>query len=108
MRPPFIIDENGDISFFQSVEVAARKIEPIDVRHNEYVAYDSDGFLLRLVPTEPVVSIPGYLSDEPQQDVLQELLRSFVQRASGAPVPLEISSLEELIAFCIRTFGYTR
>ena len=41
MRPPIVIDEHGDISIFPSVEAAARYMEPIDVRNNEYVAYDS-------------------------------------------------------------------
>lgn len=107
MRPPIIIDEHGDISIFQSVEDAARYIEPIDVRKNEYVAYDSSGFLLELVPTEPLASIPGYLSALPQQDQLDQALRSFVERVSGAPVPTQITSLEELLAHCVRTSGYT-
>lgn len=107
MRPPIVIDEHGDISFFLSVEAAARYIEPIDVRNNEYVAYDSAGFLLQLVATEPVVSIPGYLSDIPHQEQLAQTLRSFLDRSSSAKMPAEATSLEGLLALCIRTFGYT-
>lgn len=107
MRPPIVIDENGDISFFSSVEAAARKIEPIDVRNNEYVGYDSKGFILRLVPTEPVVSIVGYASEFPQPEQLTALLRSFVKRVTGQPVPSEVTSLEQLLGYCIRKVGYT-
>ena len=107
MRPPIVLDEHGDISLFQSVEAAARYVEPIDVRNGEYVAYDSSGFLLKLVPTEPVVSISGYLSDRPHQDQLEQSLRSFVERTSGDPVPAEVTSLEGLLALCVRQFGYT-
>ena len=107
MRPPIVLDEHGDISLFQSVEAAARYVEPIDVRNGEYVAYDSSGFLLKLVPTEPVVSISGYLSDRPHQDQLEQSLRSFVERTSGDPVPAEVTSLEALLALCVRQFGYT-
>jgi hypothetical protein len=107
MRPPIIIDEHGDITLFPSVETAARYVEPMDVRNNEYVAYDSAGFLLQLVPAEPVASIPGYLSDLPHQEQLVRALRSFLERASGGTVPAEVTSLEGLLALCVRTFGYT-
>ena len=107
MRSPIILDEHGDISFFPSVEAAARYLDPIDVRNGEYIAYDSSGFLLKLVPTEPVVRISGYLSDRPHQDQLEQVLRSFVERASGGPVPVEVTFLEGLLALCVRQFGYT-
>jgi hypothetical protein len=107
MRPPIILDEHGDISLFPSVETAARYVEPIDVRNGEYIAYDSSGFLLKLVPTEPVVSISGHLSDRPHKDQLEQALRSFLERASGGPVAAEVTSLEGLLALCIRQFGYT-
>jgi len=107
MRPPIVIDEHGDIDIFPSVEAAARYIEPIDVLNNEFVAYDSLGFLRHLDPTEPVVGISGYLSDDPCPDQLDQALRSFVERASGTPVPTDVTSLEGLLAFCVRKFGYT-
>ena len=105
MRPPIVIDEHGDISLFSSVESAARYVEPMDVRNNEYIAYDSAGFLLKLVPTEPVASISGRLSDLPHQEQLVHALHSFLERTSGAPA--EVTSLEGLLALCVRTFGYT-
>jgi len=106
MRPPIVLDEHGDISLFPSVDAAARYLEPIDVRNGEYIAYDSAGFLLKLVPTEPVVSISGYLSYQPHQDQLEQVLSSFVERASGSPIPAEVTSLEGLLALCVRQFGY--
>ena len=108
MRPPIVLDEHGDISLFPSVEAAARYVKPVDVRNGEYIAYDSAGFLLNLVPTEPVVSISGYLSDQPDQNQLNQVLRSFVERASGSPVPAGVTSVEALLALCVRQFGYTR
>lgn len=107
MRPPIVINEHGDISLFPSVEAAARYVEPIDVRNNEYIAFDSAGFLLQLVPTEPVVGIPGYQSDVPHQEQLAQTLRSYLERASSTSVPPGVTSLEALLAICIRTFGYT-
>lgn len=107
MRPPIIIDEHGDISFFRSVEAAARYIEPVDVHNNEYIVYDSTGYLLNLIPTEPVVSITGILSDHPCQAQLEKTLRAFVEIASDTSVQTEVTSLEELIVRCVKIFGYT-
>jgi hypothetical protein len=45
---PVIVDERGDVLFFESVERAEGKLEAIDVRNEEYVAYDSEGRLLKL------------------------------------------------------------
>ena len=107
MRPPIVLIEHGDVSLFASAEAAARYIEPVDIRNSEYIAYDSSGFLLQLVATEPVVSIAGYLSERPHQDQLEQALRSFVERASGGPIPAEVTSLEGILALCLHLFGYT-
>lgn len=48
MKFPLIIDEHGDVSLYWSLEEAERSIEPIDIRHGEYVAYDADGKCLLL------------------------------------------------------------
>jgi hypothetical protein len=48
MKPPIIIDENGDISFFETVKDVELYLEPIDVINGEYVAYDSEGHILQL------------------------------------------------------------
>lgn len=106
MQPPIIIDEHGDLSLFATVEAAARKIEPIDVRHDEYVAYDSEGFVLKLVPTEPVVTIAGRGSATARKAELAGSLRSFLERTGAAGLPAR-ASLEELLSICIARHGYT-
>lgn len=107
MHPPIVLDQRGDMSIFRSVEDAARYLEPVDVRNGEYIAYDSAGFLLSLVPTGPVVGIPGHLSDQPHPEQLARALHAFLARA-WIPRPLEATSLEELLAFCVRRFGCTK
>lgn len=57
MKPPIIVDETGDVAIFESVRAAELYLEPIDVKDDRYVAYDSEGRLLRLVPTEPRITI---------------------------------------------------
>ena len=107
MEPPIVVNENGDITIFATIEAAVRYLEPVDVRNHEYVAYDSAGFMLRLFPSEPVVTVAGYTSEEPRASELERALRSFVARASGKSVPVQIKTLPDLVAFCVREYGYT-
>lgn len=46
--PSVILDESGNVLFFETDERLARYIEPIDVKNGEYVAYDGSGALLEL------------------------------------------------------------
>jgi hypothetical protein len=48
MRAPIYVDENGDITSFESVEEAQMYMEPIDVRNGEYVVRDADGRTLKV------------------------------------------------------------
>ena len=50
MMPPIIVIllENGDLLIFDSREDAEDYLEAIDVRNNEYTAYDSKGTVLDL------------------------------------------------------------
>ncbi len=48
MKPPIIINEHGDISFFETVQNTEQYLESIDVFNQEYIAYDSEGRLLQL------------------------------------------------------------
>jgi len=58
MKLPIIINEHGDVSAYRSLEDACSYMEVIDVRNNEYVAYDADGYLLNLkIATEYGISV---------------------------------------------------
>lgn len=48
MKAPIIIDNSGDLLIFSSIEQAQQYLEPIDVHNKEYIAYDSEGRLLKL------------------------------------------------------------
>src|SRR3954471_10861111 len=50
MRPPiFIVEINGDVTAYESVEAAESSVESVDVEDGEYqAAYDADGQLLEL------------------------------------------------------------
>jgi len=48
MKLPIIVNENGDVSIYRHLEDACSHMEAIDVKNNEYVAYDADGYQLDL------------------------------------------------------------
>ena len=43
MKPPFIVDDSGDLSIFETLEEAERYLEPNDVEPGKCLAYDSEG-----------------------------------------------------------------
>ncbi len=79
MKLPIIINENGDISFYDSLEKAELDIEPPDVKNNIYVIYDSEGLLLiPVVVDDPVYDIVKiYASNEKRPLELMETLIDF-------------------------------
>lgn len=48
MRKIYILNENGDVTFFKTLWGVTSYIEPIDVKNSEYELFDSDGLLIRL------------------------------------------------------------
>ncbi len=105
MTPPIVIDENGDVSLYRSVEAAARALEPIDVKNSEYVAYDSEGFVLTLECLGPRVAITGRAYSQPESETLVAVLKSFWERASSTPWPT-VSSASQAVAQSCERFGY--
>ncbi len=43
MKMPLIFNEHGDVSLYWSPSEAQASIEAIDVKNNEYIAYDATG-----------------------------------------------------------------
>ena len=48
MKFPIIINDHGDVSTYDSVEVAQLNLEAIDVKNNQFDVYGGDGQLLAL------------------------------------------------------------
>ncbi len=48
MKMPIMVNENGDVSTYASVEEAEKNMEAIDVENGEYVVTDGDGRQLTL------------------------------------------------------------
>lgn len=114
MKPPIIVDENGDISFFESVKDVELYLEPIDVINGEYVAYDSEGHILQLSvehristnilsASETVILSPSATSQRHTSE-LKRILIDFFSRVGANKEWLSTASLDELIADGIKNY----
>lgn len=57
MKLPIILNENGDITRFDSISEAESWIEANDVENNEYIATDAVGNKLELKVVEEVTPV---------------------------------------------------
>lgn len=102
LTAPFLANDQGDVSIYESLEDMAAQFEPIDALDGAHEFFDARGTVLDPVPTDerwrPVASI-----GEPQPERLARILRSYFDR-----LPQELGdfsnsarrakSLEELVA----------
>lgn len=101
MKMPLIVDENGDASLYWSVTEAELSLEAIDVKNNEYVAYDSDGRRLDIDLVEPsTVKIGGGQQAIASAEELASILRRYIAARTEA-VELSKFTLSELLTFIV-------
>ena len=106
MKLPIIINANGDVEFYETLEKAQLDIEPTDVENNEYVIYDGEGLLLNpVVIDDPVYDVVRiYPTDEFKKDELIDLLVDFFSEVGHDSLVLRTMSLEELVAIGLKYF----
>ena len=97
IKPPIIVDESGDTIVFDSIEAAAIYLEPIDVEDNIFVAFDSAGRLLRLLPTTPQITIEAAEEVPNHAERLRELLIKFLKDCRSTEPNLSSLTLPELV-----------
>ena len=101
MKLPIIISEHGDLSLYDSLEAAQCDVEAIDVRNNEYIAFDSEGRLLKLdlVPMRWTdgVSISVAEVEPTHQSALAATIHVFLKRVLPIESSLDSMSLNELV-----------
>lgn len=99
MKTPIVINADGDVYFYDSLEKAELDIEPPDVLNNIYVIYDSEGLLLiPVVVDDPVYDVVKiYASDEKRPLELIETLINFFSEVGHDSVILRTMNLEELV-----------
>jgi hypothetical protein len=97
MKTPIIVDENGPVYIFETLKDAELYLEPIDVSNNRYVAYDSEGRLLRLRPTEPRVTIESAESIPTHSSELRAALIGYLGYFGVDKDWLAQASLKEMV-----------
>lgn len=105
--PPIVVDENGDIEVYPTVEGAVAGLEAVDVRAGVYEFFDSQARLL-------VADVSGYgvsglrVADaEPLRDELASRLVDFVVRVGCDRVGLlqpESATLDETLSALLEFF----
>ena len=97
MEMPIIVDENGDVSIYWTLEDAKKALEPIDVKNDEYIAYDGLGRLLLLEVISPytiTIQLVEYEPNHLQQATVA--LKNFIAVRSKK-IDIENLSLVDLI-----------
>lgn len=109
-RLPIIIDDNGDINFFETLARVSYELEAIDVENDEYEAFDARGCVLTLLADEGEVRIvvppvPVFHPDELAVRLKRYIERVGAHRFDGLPADLATARLEELVSSVERFLG---
>jgi hypothetical protein len=105
--PPIIVDDNGDVEIYPTIEVACSKLEAIDVNENAYEVFDSRGRLLRVETRGYDVWDMQVVSDVPPQPAeLERRLRRFIERVGWERVGLADFERASLPVLVERLLGF--
>lgn len=120
LRPPFVlIERNGDLSFYRSLDSLACALEPVDVKNEGYQAFDSTGCPVELrIEREKVQRLPWFLGGDIWRERVSpvraegraepgQLRTSLLQALADSPGLAVDSSLplEDLIPLAVEQFG---
>lgn len=98
--PPIILDNDGDLLFFDSIAAAEQYIEPIDIQNSEYVGYDARGHRLdiRVRDHKPCVQT---VHNHVDANALTAILSTYLERVNPNERRAAHRSLEQLIQACL-------
>ncbi len=86
MKEPIIINESkvieksGDITFYKTVTEAENALEPVDVKNEEYFAFDSQGHLLQLNIVEDKIVLEDRTPTVQCQRTLEAVMTDYLLR----------------------------
>lgn len=94
----FVFDRNGDdVGVYSSLGDAEKHLEAIDVRNNEYEAFDAEGRLLRLTVENEAVRITPAENEPGHAAELRDKLEVFL-KATKVPDVTPGASLSQLVS----------
>jgi hypothetical protein len=118
--PPFLANENGDVTIYRTLDDIAAHVEAVDVRNGAYDFYDSRGQVILASISADRVALATAPQDFVHPERLESVLRRYFARlprrfsefselASGAATLADLVSLRERLADTrSRGFGWTR
>lgn len=118
IKPPIVIDQEGDVLIFRTPEEAEGYLESPDIVEGRYVAYDSEGQLLKLeapgawsilgfiVGTERVSVQPGQ-EQATHADALRALLVRRLASERDWREEWMRATLPELLEKAVERLGFT-
>ena len=112
----YILNENGDVSFFKTLQGATSFVEPIDVKNSEYELFDSDGVLIKLKSVkynnkEEVVAISTDIKDEESLYMILLNLCEYLKKHKNfsnkmSHIDCEYKSLKQMIDILTKLVGF--
>lgn len=94
MKFPIILNENGDLSFYNSLQMAEKAVEVVDVKNGEYEGFDATGRRLQfMIVDSSHVKICLAGDGATYVGRLEALLRDFLSRVDGRPTDLPLDKL---------------
>ena len=100
IKAPIVVTEPGDADVFETVEAAERYVEHYDV--GCLTAYDSEGRLLRLLPTTPRITIEAAEWTPNHVEQARDVLLQFLQAVGESDETLSSRSLAELFTIGLK------
>ncbi|MBI9075941.1 MAG: hypothetical protein JEZ02_11050 [Desulfatibacillum sp.] len=97
MKPPIIINESGDITFFSSVEEAEEYLEAIDVTNGVYQGYDAEGHPLKLQALNDRVTIEKEPGVQNRVFELEKLIRTALANVGRSCDHVLLGDIESLV-----------
>jgi hypothetical protein len=99
MKPPIIVAEGWDLSFYSTIHDAEISIEAVDAQNAVYDVWDSEGRKLEVVANPPSAQIRSG-SGEPRPKELVSLLQGHLS-ALGDKSEARSEDLSLLLAKCV-------
>lgn len=102
--PPVIVDENGDVQPYHSMESAIRAVEAVDVANNEYAFYDSTGRVLEGRVQKGKVSLIPTSRFESDSTSLRERILQVLSLLGVAEQNLKSAPFSDLAYLLLRAY----
>ncbi len=122
MTMPIVVSEQGALLLFESVADAERYLEAIDVEDGRYVAYDSEGGVLRLTTTDELrpmlfgllrakskrVIVEAQVAQQDPGKLRDELVVFLGHLGVSAAELTDVKPLTALVSLAIEKAGFTK